>query len=195
MLALAERVAEPGLLERIGRTPLLKIGLACRGDVTVWAKAEFLNPGGSVKDRPALKMIRDGEAHGLLVPGKTLLDSTSGNTGIAYAMICAAKGYPVKLCVPADASHERIQILQAFGAELVLTEAAEGSDGAIRICKRIYTTSRITIIIRTNTAIERIGRHTTKRPGRKSSSKLAVRSPILWRLWEPPAPLPATARA
>ncbi len=138
MLATAERIADSGLLERIGNTPLLKIGLACRGDVTVWAKAEFLNPGGSVKDRPALNMIRDGEARGLLAPGKTLLDSTSGNTGIAYAMICAAKGYPVKLCLPSSASPERIQILKAFGAELVLTDAAEGSDGAFRMCQSIY---------------------------------------------------------
>ena len=138
MLATAERVAESGLLHRIGNTPLVRIGLASRGDVPVWAKAEFLNPGGSVKDRPALNMIRDGEARGLLAPGKTLLDSTSGNTGIAYAMICAAKGYAVKLCLPASASPERIRILEAFGAELVLTEAAEGSDGAFRMCQRIY---------------------------------------------------------
>lgn len=118
---------------------MLAIPLATRGDVRVFGKAEFLNPGGSVKDRPALNMIRRGEERGDLVPGKVLLDSTSGNTGIAYAMICAAKGYPVKLCLPANASPERKQILKAFGAELVLTDAGEGSDGAIRVCKRIYT--------------------------------------------------------
>lgn len=138
MVAIAERVGELGLLERIGNTPLVKIGLASHGDVAVWAKAEFLNPGGSVKDRPALRMIEDGEARGLLTPGKTLLDSTSGNTGIAYAMICAAKGYRVKLCLPASASPERMQILGAFGAELVMTDAAEGSDGAFRRCQSIY---------------------------------------------------------
>jgi S-sulfo-L-cysteine synthase (O-acetyl-L-serine-dependent) len=126
------------LLERVGNTPLLEIRLARRGDLRVFAKAEFFNPGGSVKDRPALNMIREGEESGLLVPGKTLLDSTSGNTGIAYAMVCAAKGYRVKLCLPANASPERKQILKAFGAELVLTDAGEGSDGAIRVCKRIY---------------------------------------------------------
>lgn len=125
-------------LARIGNTPLLEIRLATRKGVRVFAKAEFLNPGGSVKDRPALNMIRHGEASGELRPGKVLLDSTSGNTGIAYAMICAAKGYPVKLCLPENASPERKQILRAFGAELVLTAAAEGSDGAIRVCKRIY---------------------------------------------------------
>lgn len=133
-----ESVLEQTLLDRIGNTPLLRIDSACRGAVSVWAKAEFFNPGGSVKDRPALNMIQDGEAQGLLVKGKTLLDSTSGNTGIAYAMICAAKGYPVKLCLPANASPERKQILRAYGAELVLTDAAEGSDGAFRACQDIY---------------------------------------------------------
>lgn len=126
------------LLNRIGNTPLLEIPLAARGDVRVFAKAEFLNPGGSVKDRPALNMIRRGEASGQLKPGKVVLDSTSGNTGIAYAMICAAKGYAVKLCLPENASPERKQILRAFGADLILTPAGEGSDGAIRVCKRIY---------------------------------------------------------
>ena len=138
MPALAEKTSDLTLLERIGNTPLLKINLASNGNAAVWAKAEFLNPGGSVKDRPALNMIRDGEARGLLTPGKTLLDSTSGNTGIAYAMICAAKGYPVKLCLPASASPERKQILKAFGAELVITDRAQGSDGAFRVCQSIY---------------------------------------------------------
>jgi cysteine synthase B len=126
------------LLDRIGNTPLIEIGSARRGEARVFAKAEFLNPGGSVKDRPALNMILTGEESGALRPGKILLDSTSGNTGIAYAMICAAKGYHVKLCLPVNASPERKQILKAFGAELVLTDAGEGSDGAIRVCKQIY---------------------------------------------------------
>jgi cysteine synthase B len=138
MPVVAENVVASELLDRIGNTPLLEIPLARRGAVTVYAKAEFFNPGGSVKDRPALNMIRDGEASGKLVRGKTLLDSTSGNTGIAYAMICAAKGYPVKLCIPANASPERKQILKAFGADLVLTNPGEGSDGALRECQRIY---------------------------------------------------------
>jgi cysteine synthase B len=138
MPAVAENVVASELLDRIGNTPLLEIPLARRGPVAVYAKAEFFNPGGSVKDRPALNMIRDGEASGKLVPGKILLDSTSGNTGIAYAMICAAEGYPVKLCIPANASPERKQILKAFGAELVLTNPGEGSDGALRECQRIY---------------------------------------------------------
>ena len=138
MPAVAERLIQSTLLDRIGNTPLLEIGLARRGAVRVYAKAEFFNPGGSVKDRPALNMIRGGEQSGQLVPGKTLLDSTSGNTGIAYAMICAAKGYPVKLCLPTNASPERKEILRAYGAELVLTDAREGSDGALRVCQTIY---------------------------------------------------------
>ena len=138
MPAVAERLVQSDLLAKIGNTPLLEIRLARRGDVPVLAKAEFFNPGGSVKDRPALNMIRRGEESGKLVPGKILLDSTSGNTGIAYAMICAARGYPVKLCLPANASAERKQILRAYGAELVLTDAGEGSDGAFRKCQSIY---------------------------------------------------------
>jgi cysteine synthase B len=138
MASTAERLASVDLISRIGNTPLLEIGLASRPGVPVYAKAEFFNPGGSVKDRPALNMIRKGEESGQLVPGKVLLDSTSGNTGIAYAMICAAKGHPVKLCLPANASPERKQILRAYGAELVLTEPGEGSDGAFRRCQEIY---------------------------------------------------------
>lgn len=138
MSALAPTLVQPDLLERIGNTPLLEIRSAGRPGVAVLAKAEFFNPGGSVKDRPALNMVLRGEASGELRVGKTLLDSTSGNTGIAYAMICAAKGYSVKLCMPANASPERKQILRAYGAELVLTEAGEGSDGALRRCQEIY---------------------------------------------------------
>lgn len=138
MSAAAPTAVETGLLDRIGNTPLLEIRLASRDRVAVFAKAEFFNPGGSVKDRPALNMIRRGEEAGQLVAGKVLLDSTSGNTGIAYAMICAAKGYAVKLCLPNNASPERKQILRAYGAELLLTDGAEGSDGAMRECRRIY---------------------------------------------------------
>lgn len=139
MAAVAPHLSESSdLLARIGNTPLLEISLARQGEVRVYAKAEFFNPGGSVKDRPGLNMILRGEQSGELVPGKTLLDSTSGNTGIAYAMICASRGYPVKLSIPANASPERQQILRAYGAELVLTDPAEGSDGAIRVCQSIY---------------------------------------------------------
>jgi S-sulfo-L-cysteine synthase (O-acetyl-L-serine-dependent) len=138
MLDTATSLHLDSVLSRIGNTPLLEIPLASRGDVRVAGKAEFFNPGGSVKDRPALNIVREGEASGRLTRDKVLLDSTSGNTGIAYAMICAAKGYRVKLCLPANASPERKKILMAYGAELVLTDAAEGSDGAIRVCQKIY---------------------------------------------------------
>src|SRR6185437_8343311 len=126
------------LLDQIGRTPLIEIPVAGFPGVQVLGKAEFLNPGGSVKDRPALNMIVEGERSGKLTPGKVLIDSTSGNTGIAYAMICAYKGYKVKLCLPENASRERKQILQTYGAELVLTDGAEGSDGAITVCRDIF---------------------------------------------------------
>ncbi|HLK03069.1 MAG TPA: PLP-dependent cysteine synthase family protein [Candidatus Acidoferrum sp.] len=122
------------VLERIGNTPLLRLERVGSEypNVTFYAKAEWFNPGGSVKDRPALSMIRAGLASGNLAPGKTIVDATSGNTGIAYAMIGAALGYPVKLYLPQSASHERKRILAAYGAELVMTPGDEGTDGAIR---------------------------------------------------------------
>ncbi len=128
-----ERAGE-GVLERIGNTPLLRIGrvAAHLPNVEICAKAEWFNPGGSVKDRPAKSMIEAGLASGALRPGKTILDATSGNTGIAYAMIGAALGYSVKLFLPHSASEERKRILQAYGAELVMTPGDEGTDGAIR---------------------------------------------------------------
>src|SRR6266852_6008507 len=132
------RVGE-SLLDRIGNTPLLRLERLGREfpNVEFCAKAEWFNPGGSVKDRPALSMIQAGLASGALQPGKTIIDATSGNTGIAYAMIGAAMGYPVKLCLPDSASHERKRILGAFGAELVITPGDEGTDGAIRTVHEI----------------------------------------------------------
>lgn len=123
----------------IGNTPLLRIQrLAAHiPNVEVSAKAEWFNPGGSVKDRPALRMLRRGEETGELRPGKTILEATSGNTGIALAMLGAAFGYPVKLCVPASASAERKLLLRAYGAEIVETSALEGTDGAIQAARRI----------------------------------------------------------
>ena len=106
--------------------------------VRILGKAEWYNPGGSVKDRPALWMIRDGEKSGLLTPEKIIIDATSGNTGIAYAWIGAALGYKVKLCMPKNASEERKKILRAYGVEVVLTDPGEGSDGAIREARRLY---------------------------------------------------------
>ena len=118
----------------IGNTPLLRLERIASDfpGVEIYGKAEWFNPGGSVKDRAALKMIEEGERSGALRPGVEILDATSGNTGIAYAMIAAARGYRVKLCLPASASPERKRILAAFGAEIVITPGEEGSDGAIR---------------------------------------------------------------
>jgi len=129
------------LLERIGNTPLLRITQVTSEfpNVQFFAKAEWYNPGGSVKDRPALSMIRAGLATGKLGPGKTIVDATSGNTGIAYAMIGAALGYPVKLFLPQSASHERKRILAAYGAELVMTPGDEGTDGAIRRVRELVS--------------------------------------------------------
>jgi cysteine synthase B len=128
------------LLAHIGNTPLLRLERAGSGfpHVEFYAKAEWFNPGGSVKDRAALSMLDTGERSGALTFEKTILDATSGNTGIAYAMIGAARGYRVRLCLPANVSQERKRILQAYGAELAFTPAAEGSDGAIRRAREIY---------------------------------------------------------
>lgn len=122
------------LLDLIGNTSLVRLARirAQSPEVEIYAKAEWENPGGSVKDRPALNIVRDAENAGEMSPDKILIDSTSGNTGIAYAMICAAKGYRVKLCMPSNVSVERKRILKAYGAEIVYTDAMEGSDGAIR---------------------------------------------------------------
>src|SRR5579862_3687061 len=128
------------IIGNIGNTPLIRFVKIAAGlpGIEIYAKAEYFNPGGSVKDRPALNMILEGEKSGKLTPGKILIDATSGNTGIAYAMLGASRGYKVRLCLPENASLERKRILKAYGAELVLTPADEGSDGAIRKVREIY---------------------------------------------------------
>jgi cysteine synthase B len=128
------------LLDRIGNTPLLRLGRigAEFPDVAILGKAEWFNPGGSVKDRAAYAMIRDGERRGALRPGKIILDATSGNTGIAYAMVASALGYKVKLCLPSSASPERKHILNAYGVDIVYTPGDEATDGAIRRVQAIY---------------------------------------------------------
>lgn len=139
-MSLSLRLARPNqgsetesVLSKIGDTPLFRLERIDREltNVSIYAKAEWLNPGGSVKDRPALRMILAAEASGDLRPGKVILDATSGNTGIAYAMIGAARGYRVHLTIPANASPERIRILRVYGATLTLTDPGLGSDGAI----------------------------------------------------------------
>ena len=135
-----DRASGPAsVLQLIGNTPLLSFRHVAQevAPVELYAKAEWYNPGGSVKDRAALGMVLDGERRGLLTRDKTLVDATSGNTGIAYAMICAERGYRVKLALPKNASHERKQNLIAYGAELVLTDPTEGTDGAQRYVKEL----------------------------------------------------------
>ena len=127
---------------QVGNTPLLRLWNTAvtyniPDTVAIYAKAEWFNPSGSVKDRAALNIIRTAEENGQLQPGMTLLDSTSGNMGIAYAMLGATRGYRVKLTVPSNASPERIAILKAYGAELILTDPLEGSDGAILEARRL----------------------------------------------------------
>jgi cysteine synthase B len=123
---------------RVGGTPLVRLNAyEPRADVQIFAKLESRNPGGSVKDRAALSIVLDGLRSGALAPGRVLLDATSGNTGIAYAMIGASLGIRVRLCVPANVTAERKRLLQAYGATLVFTDAMEGSDGAIREAQRI----------------------------------------------------------
>jgi len=126
-------------LERVGNTPLLRlerIGAGLKG-IQILGKAEWVNPGGSVKDRPAFNIVREAERSGQLRPGRTLLDATSGNTGIAYPMIGAARGFQVKLCMPSNVSLERKRILKAYGAEVVFTDPNDGSDGAIRKAREL----------------------------------------------------------
>ncbi len=127
----------------VGHTPLLRLAKidAEVSPVEIYAKAEWFNPGGSVKDRAALAMILDGERTGRLTREKTILDATSGNTGIAYAWIAAARGYRVTLALPKSASPERVKILRAYGAELIRTDAGDGTDGAIREVRRLYAES------------------------------------------------------
>ena len=136
---LARTEAEP-LLATIGNTPLLRLDKIAREfpGIEIFAKAEYFNPGGSVKDRAALNMVLDGERSGKLNRNRVILDATSGNTGIAYAMIGANRGYRVKLVLPANASIERQRILKAYGAEMLFSDAADGSDGAIRLCRQVY---------------------------------------------------------
>ena len=127
-------------LERVGNTPLLRLERVARDlpNIQLLGKAEWMNPGGSVKDRAAANIVTEARAAGRLGPGKILLDSTSGNTGIAYAMIGAAQGFPVTLCMPENVSPERKHILRAYGANIIYTDPADGSDGAIRKARELY---------------------------------------------------------
>jgi S-sulfo-L-cysteine synthase (O-acetyl-L-serine-dependent) len=137
-------LAEPAKLgqssvDRVGNTPLVRLERIAAGipGAQILGKAEWLNPGGSVKDRPAANIVAEARRQGKLIPGKILLDSTSGNTGIAYAMLGAAQGFPVTLCMPENVSVERKRILNAYGATIIYTDPAEGSDGALRKAREL----------------------------------------------------------
>src|SRR5688572_31559303 len=132
------------VLELIGRTPLVRLShMETQPGASVWGKAEFLNPAGSVKDRPALSMIQAAEAAGRLQPGATLVEATSGNTGISLAMIAAVRGYRCVLVMPEDMSVERRYILRAYGAEIVLTPASQGMGGAVKKALRILRETEV----------------------------------------------------
>ena len=133
------RPAGESLLGRIGNTPLLSLDMLTRELPTVqlFGKAEWYNPGGSIKDRTAASIVTEARRSGKLAPGKSLLDSTSGNTGIAYSMLGAALGFPVTLCVPENVSPQRKRILQAYGANIIFTDSGEGSDGATRVAHEL----------------------------------------------------------
>lgn len=135
--------AVASVVDLIGNTPLVRLPTFEERlrHVELYAKIEGRNPAGSVKDRPAARMILEGERSGALTPGKIILDATSGNTGIAYAMIGASKGYTVRLCLPDNVTPERKRTLRAYGAELVMTSPLEGSDGAIRMARKLYQES------------------------------------------------------
>ncbi len=139
-MTIARAATPESIADLIGRTALLRLRQFESGTpgVELYAKAEFQNPGGSVKDRAAAAILREGERAGRLRPGMTILDATSGNTGIAYAMIAAARGYNLRLCVPANVTPERTRTLRAYGADIVLTSAMEGSDGAILEARRLF---------------------------------------------------------
>jgi len=136
----ASTISRESIVASIGNTPLIQLRRVTQdlaGSVQVFAKAEHLNPGGSVKDRPALAMILDSERRGLLHKGKTILDASSGNTGIAYGMIGAARGYEVTICLPANAGRERKQMLATYGVEIIETNPLEGTDGAQALAREL----------------------------------------------------------
>src|SRR5436190_17342376 len=136
-----QSVRQESIESHIGDTPLIRLCRIVNSvpiGVEVWVKAEHLNPGGSVKDRPALAMIIAGERNGQLRPGMTILDATSGNTGIAYAMIGAARGYPVTLCLPQNAGSQRKHILRSFGVEVIETDPLMATDGAQLIARELF---------------------------------------------------------
>jgi cysteine synthase B len=168
---LARTEAEP-LLATIGNTPLLRLEKIPREfpGVEIFAKAEYFNPGGSVKDRAALNMVLDGERSGKLNHSRVILDATSGNTGIAYAMIGANRGYKVKLCCPPTPPEERQRILKAYGAEMVFSDAAEGPTAPFASAARSTWPIPTATSTPISTTIRPTGRRTSSTPARRSSA-------------------------
>ena len=166
------------LLERIGNTPLIRLErlTAHLPGIQILGKAEWANPGGSVKDRAASAIVADARERGLLTPGKHLLDATSGNTGIAYAMLGAAMGFPVTLCVPGNVSPERKRILAAYGANVIWTDPADGSDGAIRKARELAAADPASTSTPTSTATTPTGAPIIVARQTKSGSRPPARS-------------------
>jgi len=161
------------LLGQIGNTPLIRLAKVDEDlpGVEIYAKAEFFNPGGSVKDRAGLNMILEGERSGALTKDHVLLDATSGNTGIAYAMICSIKGYRAKLVLPANASHERKQILKAYGAEMVFSDPAKAPTGRFASARKFSRRVQRNTFIPTSTATPPTGARISTAPAPKSSAR------------------------
>ena len=177
------------IIDTIGNTPLARIdALNPNPSVELYAKLEGNNPSGSVKDRIALRMIEDAEADGRLTKDKIILEATSGNTGIGLAMVAAAKGYRVKLVMPACVSMERRRVLEAFGAELILSPAEEATDGAIRLGHKIYNDDKDRYFMPNqfdNPSNFQVHYDTT---AVEVLEQTQGRIRILWRAWETPAP-------
>lgn len=174
----------------IGNTPLVKLQrLGPDNGSEIWVKLEGNNPAGSVKDRAALSMIVEAEKRGEIKPGDVLIEATSGNTGIALAMIAALKGYQMKLLMPDNMSGERRAAMRAYGAELILVTKEQGMEGARDLALAMAQRGEGKLLISSTILITRT--RTTPPPGRKSGGRLTGGSPILSPAWAPPAPLPA----
>ncbi len=181
----------PGtLLDQIGQTPLLRLARVTAdlpAAVEVWVKAEWFNPGGSVKDRAALRMVEEAERRGHLRPDKVLIDATSGNTGIAYALIGAIKGYQVELVMPANVSLERKALVRAYGARLIESDPLEGSDGAIRLARQMVAQDPRATSMWINTTTRPTGRRTLIPQASSCGSRPPAASRTSWLAWAPAA--------